>query len=117
MRNDVVHLLLLAPGNEERLDQGLLKAALATMQPRILARGRAAGNRKSTAVIVLLAVAAAVPLCAQQSRVYREGAAWVEETTGTLPVGREIKVNTDLGSVQVQGNSPNITYVIRKRSF
>jgi DUF4097 and DUF4098 domain-containing protein YvlB len=99
------------------LKQGLLKAAMATIRPRIFARGRAAGNHKWTTAIVLLAVAAAVPLCAQQSRVYREGTSWVEETTGTLPVGREIRVNTDMGSVQVQGNSPNVTYVIRKRSF
>jgi DUF4097 and DUF4098 domain-containing protein YvlB len=99
------------------LNQGLWKAAMATIQPRIFARGRAAGNNKSKAVIVLLAVAVAVPSCAQQSRIYREGTAWVEETTGTLPAGREIRVNTDLGSVQVQGNSPSVTYVIRKRSF
>lgn len=62
-------------------------------------------------------MAAAIPLCAQQSRVYREGNAWVEEITGTMPGGREVRVNTDMGSVQVQGNSPNVSYVIRKRSF
>jgi DUF4097 and DUF4098 domain-containing protein YvlB len=112
-----VSYISFAPGNEEGLNQGLWKAAMAMIRPRIFARRRAAGNDKWKAVIVLLAVAAAVPLCAQQPRVYREGAAWVEETTGTLPVGREIRVNTDLGSVQVQGNSPSVTYVIRKRSF
>jgi hypothetical protein len=66
---------------------------------------------------VVLAVAAAVPLWAQQSKVYREGNAWIEETTGTMPPGREFRVNTDMGSVQVQGNSPQVSYVIRKRSF
>jgi DUF4097 and DUF4098 domain-containing protein YvlB len=99
------------------LNQGLLKAAMATIQTRILAHGRAAGNNNWKAAIVVLAVAAAIPLCAQQSHVYREGSSWVEETTGTMPLGREIQVNTDVGSVQVQGNSPNVTYVIRKRSF
>jgi DUF4097 and DUF4098 domain-containing protein YvlB len=96
------------------LNQGLLKAATARIQPRILARVPAAGNKWKT-VLVLLALA--LPLCAQQSRVYREGTGWVEETTGTLPTGREIRISTDVGSVQVQGISPNVTYVIRKRSF
>jgi Toastrack DUF4097 len=99
------------------LNQGLLKAAMATTQSRIFANRRAAGNNYWKAAIVLLAVAAAVPLCAQQSRVYREANSWIEETTGAMPMGREIRVNTDMGSVQVQGNAPNITYVIRKRSF
>ena len=31
--------------------------------------------------------------------------------------GHEVRVNTDMGSVQVQGNSPQVRYVIRKRSF
>ena len=90
---------------------------MATIQPRTLAERRAAGNNNWKAALVLLAVAAAVPLCAQQSRIYRDGSAWVEETTGTMPLGREVRVNTDLGAIQVQGNSPNVRYVIRKRSF
>ncbi len=67
------------------------------------------------AAVVLLTVA--IPLWAQQSRVYRDGNSWVEEITGTLPLARELHVFTDLGSVQVQGNSPHIAYVIRKRSY
>ena len=58
-----------------------------------------------------------LPVCAQQSRIYREGNSWVEEITGTMPAARELHVTTDLGSVQVQGNSPRISYVIRKRSY
>ena len=58
-----------------------------------------------------------IPLWAQQSRIYRDGNSWVEEVTGTLPAARELHVFTDIGSVQVQGNSPRITYVIRKRSY
>lgn len=58
-----------------------------------------------------------LPLAAQQSRIYRDGNSWVEEITGTMPAARELRVFTDLGSVEVQGNSPHIAYVIRKRSY
>jgi hypothetical protein len=67
------------------------------------------------ALVVLCSIA--LPLWAQQSRVYRDGNSWVEEMTGTLPVARELHVVTDLGSVEVQGGSPRITYTIRKRSY
>ncbi|MGA2905713.1 MAG: hypothetical protein ABSD98_17960 [Candidatus Korobacteraceae bacterium] len=67
------------------------------------------------ASVVVLSIA--IPLCAQQSRIYRDGNSWVEEITGTMPVARELRVTTDLGSVQVQGNSPRISYIIRKRSY
>ena len=66
---------------------------------------------------VAFLLAMALPLCAQQPRLYREGNTWVEEVTGTLPPAHELRVNTDIGSVEVQGNSPHITYVIRKRSY
>ncbi|HUI82671.1 MAG TPA: hypothetical protein VL240_00515 [Candidatus Binatia bacterium] len=59
----------------------------------------------------------AAPLFAQQSRVYKDGNSWVEEITGTLPSARELRVTTDLGSVQVQGNAPRLSYVVRKRSY
>jgi hypothetical protein len=58
-----------------------------------------------------------VPVVAQQSRVYRDGNSWVEEITGTMPAAHELRVLTDLGSVEVQGNSPRVAYVIRKRSY
>lgn len=67
------------------------------------------------AVVVLFTIG--IPLWAQQSRVYRDGNTWVEEITGTLPAARELHVFTDIGSVQVQGNSPHISYLIRKRSY
>ena len=70
------------------------------------------------AVVVLAALAAAVPALAQQSRMYREGNAWVEEVTGTIADARQLKVQTDVGSVQVQGGTQNeIQYVIKKRSY
>jgi hypothetical protein len=56
------------------------------------------------------------PLWAQSSRVFREGNTWVEETTGALPAGREFRALTDLGSLQVQGNATQVTYVVKKRS-
>ncbi len=65
--------------------------------------------------VVMMSIA--IPLWAQQSRIYRDGSSWVEEITGTLPPAREIHISTDLGSVQVQGNAPHISYVIRKRSY
>ena len=78
---------------------------------------RAAGSRKWTAAAGLLAIALAIPMVAQQSRVYRDGDSWVEEITGTLPASRQVRITTDMGSVQVQGSSPRVTYVIRKRSY
>ena len=61
-------------------------------------------------------VALTLPALAQSSRVFREGNTWVEETTGTLPAGREFRALTDVGSVQVQGNASQVMYVVRKRS-
>jgi len=72
------------------------------------------GRRKVVAAAVLTMLAA--PLWAQSSRVFREGNSWVEETTGTLPAGREFRALTDLGSLQVQGSAAQVTYVVRKRS-
>jgi Putative adhesin len=77
----------------------------------------AASSRKWAATAAFLAMAVAVPLWAQQSRVYRDSTSWVEEITGTLPTSRQIRITTDLGSVQVQGTSPRVTYIIRKRSY
>ena len=57
-----------------------------------------------------------MPALAQTSKVFRDGNSWVEETTGTLPPGREFRALTDLGSVEVQGTASQVTYVVRKRS-
>jgi DUF4097 and DUF4098 domain-containing protein YvlB len=66
--------------------------------------------------VAVIALAISVPLCAQSSKVYRDGDAWVEETTGTLPAAREFKAFTDLGSLEVDGNASQVSYVVRKRS-
>ena len=63
------------------------------------------GSNRWRLAVALVCVAAAIPLAAQQTRVYKDGNAWVEETTGTMPSARELRVNTDLGSIEVQGNT------------
>jgi hypothetical protein len=65
----------------------------------------------------ILVLVIAFPAWAQQSRVYHDGNSWVEEISGILPAARQLRIKTDFGSVQVQGNSPNVSYVIRKRSY
>ena len=72
--------------------------------------------RKRAGLAAGMALAVALPLLAQQVRVYREGNAWIEETTGTLPAGRDLRVNTDLGSIDVQGRAQGVMYVLRKRT-
>ena len=80
----------------------------------------AGGRRWSTSawqLAITLVVALAIPLGAQSTRVFRDGNTWVEETTGNLPAGRELRAYTDLGSVQVQGSSSDVSYTIRKRTL
>src|SRR5262249_40877970 len=77
----------------------------------------AAGSRRWSSAAILLAVMVAGPLWAQSARVFRDGNAWVEESTGALPAGREFRASTDIGSVQVQGNAAQASYVVRKRSY
>lgn len=70
------------------------------------------------AIALVLAGLAALPAVAQNSRVYRDGSGWVEEITGSLPQARTLKVNTDIGSIQVSGgNDSEIKYTIRKHSY
>jgi len=75
----------------------------------------ASARRWRVAAVAGLAVITA-PLWAQSSRIFRDGNTWVEETTGTVPAGREFRAATDMGSLQVQGGAPQVTYVVRKRS-
>ena len=61
-----------------------------------------------------------LPLFAQNStadtRVYRHGGSWVEEISGTIPAPTVLRINTDMGSISVQGGAQkDVTYVIRKR--
>ncbi len=93
------------------------RAALRKAEREDFGAQGAASSRKWTATAAFLAMAVAIPLWAQQSRVYRDGASWVEEISGTLPASRQVRITTDLGSVQVRGSSPRLTYIIRKRSY
>lgn len=69
---------------------------------------------KIGAVLLLLAPFA----LSQQSRVYREGGNWVQETSGSLSAARNLKVKVDVGSVRVQGGGQQgITYVIHNRAY
>jgi hypothetical protein len=72
---------------------------------------------KLAMVLVMVAITT-LPVLAQNSRIYREGNAWVEEITGSLPQSRNLKVSTDVGSIVVNGGSDNdVRYTIRKRSY
>lgn len=59
-----------------------------------------------------------LPCMAQQTRVYQEGSSWVEEITGSLPVARILRVETEIGEVHVHGaNQQTVNYVIRKKAY
>lgn len=69
------------------------------------------------AAIAAMALAVSVPALAQQSRVFREGNAWIEETTGSLPAARNLSIKLDLGNLAVKsGSDQAITYTVRKRA-
>jgi DUF4097 and DUF4098 domain-containing protein YvlB len=73
---------------------------------------RGAARYVALAMTLLLSM----PLWAQ-SRILREGGAWVEETIGNLPSGRHMKIVADVGSVEVETGGQAFRYIIRKRSF
>ena len=79
-------------------------------------KARTAWVRRWKIAVVAGVVVVTLPALAQTSKVFRDGNSWVEETTGTLPPGREFRALTDLGSVEVQGTASQVTYVVRKRS-
>lgn len=70
------------------------------------------------AVVTVMAAMLAVTAVAQESRVYRDGNAWAEEVTGTLPASSGLKVVTAMGNVTIQpGTNQNITYTVKKRVY
>jgi len=74
-------------------------------------------RRKRKLATFCAALGFALPLLAQTTRVYPEGNSWVEETSGTLPDARELRITTDLGSIDVRGKARGISYVFRKRAY
>lgn len=78
------------------------------------------GRRSGAArfIVIVIALLTALPAAAQQSRIYREGRSWVEETTGTLqPAPRQLRVTAQVGNIRVQGGSPGLTWTVKKRSY
>lgn len=71
------------------------------------------------AVLALVVVGAAIAAAAQpgNTRVYKDGKGWVEETTGPLPQGHNLRVDIAMGAVNVQGGAATPTYTIRKRAY
>jgi len=67
--------------------------------------------------MLALALAASLPDAEAQSRIVREGRAWVEEQTGDLPASRAVRVQADLGTVTVETGAPSLRYIVRKRSY
>ena len=76
-------------------------------------QGAAAWRRWMVAAATL---ALATPLWAQAPKIFRDGDSWVEETSGTLSAGHEFRSFVDIGSLLVEGNSSQISYVVRKRA-
>ncbi len=71
-----------------------------------------------TAALMMIAAGSSA-LAAQENkevRTYRSGAQWVQETTGTIPSGRMLRVYAALGAVEVRGQvgATTVTYKVRK---
>jgi DUF4097 and DUF4098 domain-containing protein YvlB len=72
---------------------------------------------KFASVTVLMAALVSLVLC-QESRVYRDGSNWAQETTGELGAAKNLRVKLDSGSVRIQGGSQaGITYVIHRKAY
>ncbi|HEX8927219.1 MAG TPA: hypothetical protein VF786_15575, partial [Terriglobales bacterium] len=70
-------------------------------------------RRAARYAITALMLLSVVPLLAQESRVYRDGRSWVEESNGTMTPARTLRVTSDCGNIHVQGGAQNIKYVIK----
>ncbi|HYL15080.1 MAG TPA: hypothetical protein VEV41_18715 [Terriglobales bacterium] len=67
-------------------------------------------------VTVLLSLACAA--LAQQGGVHREGGNWAQESSGSMPAARNLRIKVDFGTVHVQGGSQqDINYVFRNVAF
>src|ERR1019366_3160849 len=73
------------------------------------------GSRSGLAFALVLLLAGVAG--AQATRVYRDGQSWVEESSGTLPASRALRVNAPLGSVKVEGGGSGLRWTVRKRFF
>jgi hypothetical protein len=85
--------------------------------PHIEGPRNGGAGRTALSLVVLMALLGTLPLMAQQARIFRDGRSWVEETNGTLPASRVLRISTDIGSVKVQGGAPTFRWVIKKHSW
>jgi DUF4097 and DUF4098 domain-containing protein YvlB len=70
-------------------------------------------SKLGAVLLLILPVAAA-----QQTRVSGDGGDWTQEITGSLATVRNLRVKVDVGTVKVDGGSPQgISYVIRNHSY
>lgn len=77
---------------------------------------------RTYALLAAMALMLALPLFAQNitvnSRIFREGNAWVEEITGVATSPGVLRVNTELGNINVQGGpQKDIQFTVRKRVY
>jgi hypothetical protein len=66
--------------------------------------------------VALLALASLA--VGQETRVYREGGNWAQDTTGNLESAKVLRVKVETGSVRIEGGSQSgISYAIHRRSY
>lgn len=67
-------------------------------------------------VALMLALGALSAAQEKEVRVFRDGDKWVQETSGSVPAGRMLRLYSALGAVQVRGdvNASTVTYRVRK---
>jgi DUF4097 and DUF4098 domain-containing protein YvlB len=53
---------------------------------------------------------------AQESKIVREGNAWVQVITGSVGPARSLRVQAEFGNVNVHGGGQAVTFVVRKRA-
>lgn len=72
---------------------------------------------KVVGIAIVLAALASTSLC-QETRLYRDGASWVQEMTGNLGAAKNLRIKLAAGSARVQGGSQaGITYSIHRRAY
>jgi hypothetical protein len=67
------------------------------------------------AVLTVGAGCFALPAAAQQPHLWRDGGAWVSETSGELPLGSSVRIQAATGSVSVQTGTRGFRYIVRTR--
>ena len=66
--------------------------------------------------LLLVACGTSAAWAESNSRIFRQGGDWVQETTGSMPATRVIKVKSHVGTINLTGGSVgNISYTMRWR--